>query len=164
MIPRGAHALIEMRKQGKKPESDVWVLFGDFPDPDWWKYEETRFKPEIVIRESDPIKRIDARALYGLVVAFFFREWGKMPSEVYETLQSVCSEIIVMSPSFEKDIGWWWHKKYGQISFDDRMWITEYEEARIEAMGSASCKDPSIHKRAIERELRALEAAPWLRF
>ncbi len=120
MIPRGAAELIEMRKAGHRPAGFVFVSYGDFIDPDWWRHANTCHQPELLIRPEDPIERIDLRCLIGLDLILFFAEWSDPVSRLYERLTEYAAEIAVESPAFDSDIGWWWVRGIGRIEFADR--------------------------------------------
>lgn len=161
MTPHGAQALIDMRMTGQRPSGPVWVMFGDFPEPTWWRYVETRHQPEVVVLPEHPIDRLDLRCVTGLDVILFAAEWSASFANLYERLMGYAAEIAVISPAFEGDIGWWWTKRYGQIAFNDRHWITKFEEAQ-EACIAASDKGGAAYAAAHAKEMQILEVAPWL--
>jgi hypothetical protein len=163
MTPRGAAQLIAMRMDGRRPAGDVWVNFGDFREPDWWRFTETSHHPEILIRPEDPIERIDLRCIVGLSVVFFFAEWGDTVARLYERLQDFAAEICVMSPCFESDIGWWWTRKSGQIDFNERWRLTAIEAAQQNCMAAARKGDATAYALWQGRELEAIKGASWLR-
>lgn len=160
MTPRGGAPLIEMRMAGMRPAGPVWINMGDFPDPDWWRYSNTASHPEIVVRPDDPLDRLDFRCIFGLEVTLFFQHYGDRAIMLYEKLIDYAAEILVTSPDFGEDIGWWWLKKYGQVDFDKRHIVTAYEDARnrclFEINGAAS-------DAARAEEVRLLKENPWLR-
>lgn len=118
MLPRGATPLIAMRKSGHVPASDVWVSFGDFREPDWQKWANTQYAPELVVKPGDPIDRLDFRCLIGLRVILFFADYSAAAGRLYERLQEYAAEIDVLSPAFADDIGWHWSRKSGQRDFN----------------------------------------------
>lgn len=171
MIPRGAEHLINLRMEGWKPSKDVWLTYGDFREPgrkgdrsrpivftDWRKWELSSTSPQLLIRPEDNIERIDLRCIAGLRIVFVFDQWCDKVSRLNDRLQEYAKEIIVMSPCFDEDIGWIWHKRYGQIEMKDRHWITKFEEAQAACAGGGRG-----YAEAQARELEILEAAPWLR-
>jgi hypothetical protein len=117
MNPRGSAPLLAMRQAGQRPAAPVWITYGDFRDPDWWRWTHSADKPELLVRPEDPIERLDLRCVVGLNVVLFFPDWSAAVSRLYERLQEYAREIAVMSPGFEADIGWRWTKAAGQHDF-----------------------------------------------
>jgi hypothetical protein len=117
MNPRGASPLIELRQAGMCPRGAVWVMLGDYREPDWWRWANTCDHPEVLVRPEDPIERLDLRCLVGLEVVLFFGSYDERAMRLYDRMQEYAKEIIVMSPAFEDDIGWRWIKGIGRVEF-----------------------------------------------
>jgi len=117
MLPRGSFPLVAMRQAGQKPAGFVWVSFGEFKEPDWNRWANTQFSPELVVLPADPVDRLDFRCLIGLRVILFLSNYNDKAALLFERLQEYASEIDVMSPDFDLDIGWHWSKKSGQRDF-----------------------------------------------
>lgn len=163
MIPRGAAPLIAMRKAGNRPAGFVFVSFGDFREPDWWRWADTCEKPELLIRPEDPIERLDLRCVVGLDLILFFSEWSEAVGKLYERLTEYAQEIAVESPAFDTDIGWWWVRGVGRIGFDDRRHLTAIAEAQADAVHAARKDDRVAYAAAQAKEQRAREAMQWPR-
>lgn len=154
MTPRGAQALIALRKAGKRPKGDVWISFGDFREPDWWLYGGM---PELLVRSDDPVDRVDLRCVVELPVILFFDKWNEKVAALYEQLTGFASEICVMSPEFEEDIGWWWHKQYGRLEWGERRYLTQFQDALAECTVAARKNNKAAYAAAKEKELDALK-------
>lgn len=163
MTPRGAAPLIAMRMAGQRPAVDVWVSVGDFSEPDWWRWAETAGQPEILVHPEDPIERLDLRCLVGLRLVLFFSAWDDRVARLYDRLQDYADEITVMSPAFDTDIGWYWLKGRGRIEIEERHWLTQFDEARVNATAAAVKGDKAAYQAAQAAELEAIRRAPWLR-
>lgn len=166
MTPRGAAPLIDMRLAGQRPSRDVWVTYGDFREPDWHRWAETCGAPEILVRPGDPIDRLDFRCLVELRVVLFFGDWNERVGQLYERLQEYALEIVVMSPCFDSDIGWWWLKRYGQVEFNQRHYVAQFEAAQERCRAASGQKGEAgrlAYAAAQAEELRVLAEAPWLR-
>ena len=120
MTPRGAEHLFKMRLRGNRPMQSVWVNYGDIPLIEWWRWAETADQPNIFVRPEDPIERLDLRCLVDLDVVFYFADWDARVSRLYERLQEYASEIAVLSPCFEEDIGWYWLREVDRIKIGER--------------------------------------------
>lgn len=118
MTPRGAAPLIAMRQSGQRPAGSVWISFGNFLEPDWWRWSNTCDRPELLIRPGDPIERLDLRCLLGLDLILFFSDWCASVSRLHDRLTEYAKEIAVMSPAFEADIGWRWINGVGRVPFE----------------------------------------------
>jgi hypothetical protein len=175
MIPRGGHQLIAKRLENWGPKGDVWVNYGDFREPgsphngtplaitDWAKWAETCQHPELLIRPEDPIERLDLRCIAGLGIVLFFAQWDAKVAKLYERLQDYAAEIVVESPCFDLDAGWFWVRNIGQIEMSERWILTEYRNAQADCT-AAGCKgDKVAYEKAQARELRAIERASWLK-
>lgn len=127
MTPRGAQALIAMRLAGQRPAGPVWINYGDLRQPgsprdgrplavtDWAKWEETSAYPELLVRPEDPIDRLDFRCVVDLPVVLFFKTYSDRAALLFEKLKEYAREITVMSPDFDRDIGWTWSRERGQV-------------------------------------------------
>ncbi len=118
MTPRGALPLIALRKAMRKPAGKVWVSYGDFREPDWNRWANTRYSPELVVLPADPVERLDFRCLVGLSVTLFLSNYDDKAARLYERLQEYAEEIDVLSPAFDDDIGWHWTRRSGQREFN----------------------------------------------
>jgi hypothetical protein len=163
MTPRGAAPLIEMRMAGMRPAGPVWVNLGDFREPDWWRWSNTADHPEIVVRPDDPLDRLDFRCIFGLDVTLFISDYSERAALLFEKLKDYANEICVLSPDFGDDIGFWWLKQYGQIDFNQRYMVTEYETAQAERSVAAHRNNTVAYNAAAEREVKLLKENPWLR-
>ncbi len=155
--------MIAMRKTGKRPAEDVWISHGDFVEPDWWRWAETQYSPEILVRPEDPVDRLDLRCMVGLKLFLHVTAWNDHSSRLYERLTEYADEIALMSPSFESDIGWWWHKRYGQIAWTERHWLTKLEKTEDARSIAAHRNNKPAYAAAVEEQMKILEAAPWLK-
>jgi hypothetical protein len=149
--------------EGWTPKSDVWVNYGDFLEPDWHKWAETCQKPELLVRFVDPIERLDIRCIIGLSVVLFFVQWDARVSRLYDRVQEYAEEIVVMSPCFESDIGWFWVRGIGHIEFGERWILTEYRKAQADCISAGVKGDQIAYAKAQARELKAIERASWLK-
>ena len=163
MTPRGAAPLIAMRQAGYRPAADVWLSYGDFKEPDWWKWAETCNAPELVVHPADPVDRLDLRCLVGLKVVLFAAEWSPTVGKLYDLLTKYAEEICVMSPVFDGDIGWYWLKDHGRVELDDRWRIDALIDAKASAVNAAIKGDMVAYQAARAREATALEGAQWPR-
>jgi len=120
MTPRGGAPLIATRKRGQRPAGSVWVNYGDFVEPDWWRWSNTTDTPELLVRPGDPIVRLDLRCLIDLDLVLFAAAWSDPVSHLYERLQEYAREILIQVVAFEGDIGWWWLRDVGRIEFGER--------------------------------------------
>lgn len=161
MTPRGAAPLIAMRQAGFRPSGDVWVSYGDFPELDWWRWANTCNSPELVVLPTDPIERLDFRCLVGLRVVLFAAEWSARVGKLFELLTEYADEVVVMSPAFEGDIGWFWLKDHGRVEFDDRWRIDALADAKAAAVNAAFKGDQAAYQAARVREAQAQGSAPW---
>ncbi len=162
MTPRGARALIEMRKKGQRPVGVVWIEYGNGPDPDWWMWSNTEGQPEILVKPEDSIELLDLRCFVDLEVILFCVEWCDRVGRLYERLQDFAKEITVMSVSFGEDIGWHFIKPYGRIDYGEAHWIEKYSKAKADATFFARRDDKAGHQEAQQREKQIIENAPWL--
>lgn len=163
MTPRGAAPLVAMRQAGYRPSGDVWVRHGEFPDPDWWRWANTRNSPEVIVRPADPVDRLDLRCLVGLRVTLFASEWSARVGKLFELLTEYADEVVVMSPAFEGDIGWFWLRDHGRVEFDDRWRIDALADAKAAAVNAALRNDQAGYQAARAREAQAQGGAPWQR-
>lgn len=163
MTPRGAAPLIAMRLGGQVPTSDVWVSYGNLPDPDWWKWANTCNQPEILVRPEDPIDRLDLRCLVGLRVTLFLATYDDTAAKLFKRLQEYASEIVCQSPDFAEDIGFWWLPRYGVIDFDKRSVVTRYLEAGERRSTAADRRRQGEYEVAANEQNKLLEEHPWLR-
>jgi hypothetical protein len=161
MNPRGAAPLVAMRESGTRPAGFVFVSYGDLPDPDWWRWANTLGHPQILVRPTDPIERLDLRCLVGLNVILDFAEWSPGVARLYERLTEYAQEIAVESPAFEADIGWWWVRGVGRIGFDDRRHLTAIADAQADAVHAALKRDSGAYQAAQDNERSATEAMSW---
>lgn len=164
MIPRGAQPLINLRQQGKRPARDVWIEFGDYPNPDWHRWAETQFSPSLVVLPTDPIDRLDLRCIVGLSVILCLDAWMEKSSQLYERVIELAAEVAVMCPDFGEDIGWFWRKDYGKIEWNQRHYLTAFQDAQAECSAAANRKDNTAYAVWAARENKILKDAPWLRF
>ena len=175
MIPRGGHQLIAKRIEGWTPKFAVWVNYGDFREPgnrdfdkpmaitDWAKWQETCQHPELLIRPEDPIERLDLRCIIGLTVILFFAKWDEKVSRLYDRMQEYAEEIVVESPCFDLDAGWFWVRGIGQLDMKERWILTEYRNAQADCIAAGVKGDKEAYAKAQARELRAIERASWLK-
>ena len=163
MTPRGASALIAMRKSGTVPAGEVWITIGDGQEPDWWQWSNTYQTPQILVRPADPVERLDLRCIVGLKTLFFFASWDDRVARIYERLQEYAEEIAVMSPAFDTDIGWRWIKRYGRVEFGETHYIEDLKRAQGDRTTASRRDDKPAYQAAQANEMRILEAAPWLR-
>lgn len=163
MIPRGAQPLIDRRLQNWRPQRPVWIQYGDFLEPAWWRYIETKESPEILVRPEDPIEQLDLRCVVGLLVTYVFREWDVRVARLYERLQDYAAEIIVMSPCFDLDCGWFWVRGYGEIAMNERWRLTQMKDAQADCIAASVKGDKVAYAAAQARELEAITGAPWLK-
>lgn len=163
MTPRGAAPLIAMRQAGYRPSGDVWLSFGDVRELDWWKWANTCHSPELVVRTSDPISRIDLRCLVGLRVVLFSAEWSAHVGLLYDRVTEYAAEVCVMSPAFGEDIGWWWVKDHGRVEYADRWRIKAIADAKADAVNAAVKGDIPAYQAARQREAHALGDSSWQR-
>lgn len=164
VIPRGAQPLINLRQQGKRPAKDVWIEFGDYPNPDWHRWAETQFSPSLVVLPTDPIDRLDLRCIVGLRVILCLDTWTEKSSLLYERVIELAAEVAVLCPDFGEDIGWWHVPKYGRIEWDQRHYLTKLEEVHGDRTAAAHRRDDQTYKLLAAREDQILKEAPWLRF
>lgn len=162
MLPRGGSELIAMRKAGKAPSSEVWVNYGDFIEPFWWKYSNTSTSPELLVRPEDPIDRLDLRCVVGLNLILFFKDWNSKAAKLFDRLTEYANEVAVMSPAFDDEIGWRWTKKYGRVEFGESHYIVSLSNALADATCAARKNDKAAYSAAQAKEKQIREAAPWL--
>ncbi|MCX7161490.1 MAG: hypothetical protein NT083_00320 [Rhodocyclales bacterium] len=122
--------MIAMRKAGQRPAGFVFVSYGDFREPDWWRWANTCNQPELLICPEDPIERLDLRCAVDLSLILFFYEWSEPAGRLFDRLTEYAQEIAVESPDFGTDIGWWWTRETGRIEFNDLPWVLKFHEAR----------------------------------
>lgn len=163
MLPRGAEPLIAMRKSGVKP-SLTWVSYGDFIEPDWWRWSNTAKSPELLIRPEDQVERVDLRCIVGLSIIFFFSDWNSKAARLFDRLCEYAAEVVVMSPDFEDDIGWRWIKGIGRFELGESHIVTDLAEAQADRHCAAMKGDTKAYAEAAEREQKIREAAKWLNF
>ncbi|HEY3433006.1 MAG TPA: hypothetical protein VGK09_10710 [Rhodocyclaceae bacterium] len=163
MTPRGAAPLIAMRTDGQRPAGDVWITVSHILEADWWRWANSMHCPELIIRPTDPVERLDLRCVVGMRVVFFFPEWTEQVGRLYERLQEYVTEIAVMSPTFEGDIGWYWLEDHGRVEFDDRWRIDALIDAKASAVNAAIKGDMVAYQTARAREAAALGGAQWPR-
>lgn len=152
-----------MRMAGQVPTADVWVNYGNLPEPDWWKWANTCDQPEILVRPEDPIERLDLRCIVGLRVTLFITTYDDKAALLFAKLQEYASEIAALSPDFENDLGMWWLPKIGVIDFDKRPIVTAYEAAKASTSNAAYKRNEAGYRESQAEELKLLEANPWLR-
>jgi hypothetical protein len=163
MLPRGSAPLIGMRKAGQVPDGQVWVSYGDFRDPDWHRWANTMHSPELIVRPSDPVDRLDLRCVVKLPVTLFASSYDDNAALLFHRLQDYASEIVFLSPDFEDDLGMWWLPKYGVIEYGQRHIVTAYEAARDGCMSSACRRNDGEYKKFQANEMRLLKENSWLR-
>lgn len=161
MLPRGSEPLIALRRAGKKPVL-TWVNFGDFVEPDWWKWADTAKTPELLIRPEDPIERLDLRCVVGLSVNLFFADWNSKAARLFERLTEYVDEVAVMSQAFDEDIGWRWIKGIGRVEYGEAHYLTDLANAQADRWVAAKKGDSVAYAAAAAREKQIREAAPWL--
>ena len=134
-------------------------------EPDWWRWQETQYSPSLLIRSSDPIERLDLRALVGLNIILLPQVWDERVARLHELLMTLAEEIAVLSPAFGDDIGWWWHKRYGKLEWGERHILTEYQaDEDLRAMNTAHTPAAdAAYRAAAARNAERLEAHPWLK-
>lgn len=163
MLPRGAAPLIEMRQSGHAPAGTVWVNYGDFREPDWHRWSNTMHSPELVVRFDEPVDRLDFRCLVKLDVTLFLERYDDKAALLFSRLQEYATEIVMLSPAFDEDLGMWWLPKYGVIEFDKRHIVTAYEAAKAERSVAAHRNNTAAYNCAAEREMKLLKENTWLR-
>jgi len=163
MLPRGAEPLIAMRKAGNAPTGSVMVSYGDFPDPVWHRYSNTMRSPELVVRFTDPVERLDFRCTLKLDVILFASRYDDKVAALFARLKEYAAEISWLSPDFGNDLGMWWLPKYGDLAFDDRAVVSGYEDARSECTSASLRRDAAAYTAARNTELRLLKEHSWLR-
>jgi hypothetical protein len=160
MLPLGAKPLLDMRMCGQAP-AGVWVSYGDFPDPQWHRWAD--IEPEVVVRYTDPIDRLDLRCLVKLPVTLFLARYDDKAAVLFSRLQDYASEIVCLSPDFEGDIGFWWLPRYGTIDYDKRSVVTRYLEAGERRSTAADRRRQGDYEAAANEQNKLLEEYPWLR-
>ena len=163
MLPRGSSPLIAMRKDGNAPEGSVMIDYGDFPDPDWHRWANTMHSPRLVVRPDEPVDRLDFRCLVKLPVLLYVAHYDEKAALLFVRLQDYASEIAMLSPDFDDDIGSWWLPRYGVKTFDERAIVTAYEDARDQRTHAALTRNRAAYDAATAIELRLLEEHSWLR-
>ena len=163
MLPLGAEPLIAMRKLGHVPEGSVMVIYGNHRSPDWHRWPDTLHSPELVVRFSDPIDRLDLRCLVKLPVLLILDRYDAKAGELFNRLQDYAAEISMLSPDFESDLGSWWLPRYGVIPFEHRCIVTAYEDLRDTRTSAALRRDKAAYDAAKAAESKLLEDHPWLR-
>lgn len=155
MLPLGAAPLVKLRMEGHAPAGTVWVRYSEnIPVPDWHRF--ANMPPEIVVRFTDPVDRLDLRCVLKLWVTLYLDRYDDKAASLYARLQEYADEIVVISPDFDDDIGFWWLPRYGTLDYEKRGIVARYQRARDAVIYGS---DQSA--RATERQL--LEENPWLR-
>jgi len=159
MKPRGSDNLFKMRIGGETP-NHVWIDYGNGKTHDWLGMG---LGPTLRVLTTDPIERLDLRCVVGLDVILEPFGWDNKASELYERLQQYAATIYVVSLSFEPEMGWAWHKRYGRRELGELAFINRLVEAQSDCIKWASKRNEAKYDEAQARELKILEDAPWLK-
>jgi hypothetical protein len=106
---RGIDQLIRMRQGGKKPDAVFVNFFGEFKTP--------KLPAEFKLMQLRYAPCHDLRPFVGLKVILHAKTWAEDVAKAYEALQAHASEIHVLVEEFEIDIGFFWTKQGGQVSY-----------------------------------------------
>ena len=151
MKPRGSEALFAMRLKGRKP-STAFIEFGYGATVPWTSIPG--MSPWIRVLPTDPVEILDLRCFLGLDVVLEFDEWDDRIHRLVARLKEVAQSLYIVSLSYAPEMGWCWHKQFGELALGEMQWALQWNEARL-----TSCHTPQETAKRLALEAEAVRAA-----
>lgn len=113
---RALEALTKLRLSGAKPGT-VFVTMGDVEQFPWWQDGTT---VEVVIRDSQPVARLDFRPLVGCNVILVAWRRDERLRQVVEKVCAQAAYVTVLSSTDPDDLGHAWERGKGWRKVGER--------------------------------------------
>lgn len=115
MMPAALQRLAEMRLQGFVPADRIWLLVGDYPQIEWWKWSDSA--PEVVVPENIQVSRLDLRPIVGLHVFVQAERYSAELMTLCERARLYAAKLDVFVMSWlPNDVGFRWDREHELIS------------------------------------------------